>query len=61
MKVDDWSATDDASLIVTVGLFDSLEMSICLLMGADHCTVQGKGIIIKHSKNFVNRVKLSPH
>ena len=58
VKVDDQSATNDASLIVTVGLFDSLKMSICLLMGADCHKVQRKGIIIIHRKDFVNAVNL---
>jgi hypothetical protein len=34
-KVDDWSVTDYASLVVIVGLFDSLKMRVSLLMGAD--------------------------
>jgi hypothetical protein len=41
-KVDYQSATDDASFIVTVGLFDVLKMSVCLLMHADHQKSKGK-------------------
>jgi hypothetical protein len=54
VNVDDQSATNDTSLIVTVGLFDSLKVSIYLLMGADSCQAQREGIIIIHSKDFVD-------
>ncbi len=58
VKVDDQSVTNDASLLVTVGFFDLLKMSICLLMGTDCHKVQRKGIIIIDRKDFVNAVNL---
>jgi hypothetical protein len=58
MKVNDWSATNDASFVVIVGLFDSLKMSVCLLMHADHHKVQREGIIIVDRKDFINTVNL---
>ena len=57
-KVDYRSATNDASFIVIVGLFDSLKTSICLLMAADRCKVQREGIIIIDRKDFINAVNL---
>jgi hypothetical protein len=56
--VDYWSATNDASFIVIVGLFDSLKTNVCLLMRADHCKVQREGIIIVDRNNFINTVNL---
>ncbi len=41
-KVDYQSATDDASFIVTVGMFDSLKMTVCFLMYADIARSKGK-------------------
>jgi hypothetical protein len=58
VKVDYRSATNDASFIVIVGLFDSLKMSICFLMHADCHKVQREGIIIVDRKDFVNAVNL---
>ena len=58
VKADDQSVTNDASLLVTVGFFDLLKMSICLLMGTDCHKVQRKGIIIIDRKDFVNAVNL---
>jgi hypothetical protein len=57
-KVDYQSATDDASFIVVVGLFDLLKANICLLMAADHCEVQREGIVIVDRKDFINAVNL---
>jgi hypothetical protein len=42
-KVDDWSATNYASLVVIiVGLFDLLKTGVCFFMSADDRKVQGK-------------------
>ena len=57
-KVDYRSATDDASFIVIVGLFDSLKMGVGLLMSADGHKVQGERIVIVDGKDFVNAVNL---
>jgi hypothetical protein len=57
-KVDYWSATDDVSFIVIVGLCDSLKANICLLMAADCCEVQREGIVIVDRKDFINAVNL---
>jgi hypothetical protein len=57
-KVDYQSATDDASFIVIVGLFDSLKANICLLMAADRCEVQREGIVIVDRKDFINAVNV---
>jgi hypothetical protein len=57
-KVNDWSATNYASLVVIVGLFDSLKTSIGLLMRVDRCKVQGEGFVIVDGNDFVNAVNL---
>jgi hypothetical protein len=57
-KVDYQSATDDASFIVIVGLFDLLKANVCLLMAADRCEVQREGIVIVDRKDFINAVNL---
>jgi hypothetical protein len=57
-KVDDCSATDYASLVVIVGLFDSLKMGVSLLMSADGRKVQGERIVIVDGKDFVDAVNL---
>jgi hypothetical protein len=57
-KVDYRSATDDASFIVIVGLFDSLKANVCLLMAADRCEVQREGIVLVDRKDFINAVNL---
>jgi hypothetical protein len=57
-KVGNQSATNDACLIVIVGLLDSFKMSICLLMGTDGHKIQREGIIIIDGKDFVNPMNL---
>jgi hypothetical protein len=57
-KVDYRGATDDASFIVIVGLFDSLKANVCLLMAADRCKVQREGIVLIDRKDFINAVNL---
>jgi hypothetical protein len=50
--------TDYASLIVIVGLFDSLKTGVGLLMSADGRKVQGERIVIVDGKDFVDAVNL---
>jgi hypothetical protein len=57
-KVDNRSATDYASLIVIVELFDSLKTGAGLLMRADGRKVQGGRIVIINGKDFINAVNL---
>jgi hypothetical protein len=57
-NVDNRSATSDSCLVVIVGLFDLMKMSIGLLMGADGHKVQREGVIIINRKDFVNAVNL---
>ena len=57
-KVDDRSATNYASLVVIVGLFDLLKTGISLLMGADGRKVQREGVVIINRKDFINAVNL---